>query len=72
MESVPKWNGQKRIPPLNERFFFLKKGLSVFWNAFRVFLILNGEERIPRLTERFIFLKKGLSHFRNAFSIVTT
>ena len=45
MESVPKWNGQERVPHP--------------WKAFCAFPFQNDGEHIPRLLERFLFLKKA-------------
>jgi len=51
VESVPKWNGEERVPHPIERCFFLKKELSLFWNAFFAVPILNDQERILLLEE---------------------
>jgi hypothetical protein len=47
VESVPNGTVENAFHILRERFLFLKKGLSLLWNAFSSVPIWNGVERVP-------------------------
>ncbi len=40
MRNIHKKSGKERVPVFLERFFFLKEGLSLFWNVVLVSIIL--------------------------------